>query len=152
MKNFEETIQAHLMACAATDEEFAIKLDAGMNGDKPISKCCEYIMAEVQKNAKGNRSVAVEDNEVYGMAKHFYIEDNIVIPAVRPNASVSLGDPKAGAIQKASEEYTLTDEDMAEVRQIAMERAIADMKRANREKASAKKEEPKGHPQLSLFD
>lgn len=156
MSTFEETIQAHLIECAATDEEFAIKLDAGMNGKKPISKCCEYIMAEMRKKAKGRGAIAVEDNEVFGLAKHFYIEDNIVIPTLRPNASVSVGDKKAEAISKAAEEYKPTEEDLAKARQIAIARELArrhedELKKAAEKKDKAK-EEAKGQQQLTIFD
>lgn len=74
---FETAIKLFLDNLAKEDEMFA-KSYAKPN--KSISECCTYIMQQVEKNRKDNaRCVACTDEEVYGLAIHYYDEDDIKV-------------------------------------------------------------------------
>lgn len=68
--NFKRTIQDYLEVRAKTDELFA-KSYAKPN--KSIDECITYILNEVQRSGCNG----FEDDEIYGMAVHYYDEDNI---------------------------------------------------------------------------
>jgi hypothetical protein len=67
---FKRTIQAYLVERAASDELFAGRY---ANPAKTIDDCITYILNTVQKS--GCNGFA--DDEIYGMAVHYYDEDNI---------------------------------------------------------------------------
>jgi len=69
-KQFEEIVQNHLVEFARGDESFALKLE---NPKKSIKECISYILNSVKKSGK----VAFADDEIFGMAVHYYDEDNI---------------------------------------------------------------------------
>ena len=71
-KTFKEAIKSHLDERAETDELFA-KSYAKEN--KNLDECCSYIMGEAQK--RGN-AVAMTDEEVFGMAVHYYPHSKII--------------------------------------------------------------------------
>lgn len=74
------------------------------NPKKSISECCKYIMKEVEKARKsGEKCVAVADEEVFGMAIHYYDEDDIVVE--EPKAQVKVAAP---ASTPSSESKTKT--------------------------------------------
>lgn len=68
--NFKRAIQDYLEERAKTDELFA-KSYAKPN--KSIDKCITYILNEVQRSGCNG----FEDDEIFGMAVHYYDEDNI---------------------------------------------------------------------------
>lgn len=97
---FETAIKTFLDNFAKEDETFA-KTYAKEN--KSIKECCQYIYGEVGKARKaGTQCVALSDEEVYGLAIHYYDEDDIKVannvakptqvatsaPAPAPEASV----------------------------------------------------------------
>ena len=67
---FKTTIKAYLDKRAAEDELFA-KTYAKEN--KNIDECCNYILQQVQKSG----CMGFTDEEIYGMAIHYYDEDDI---------------------------------------------------------------------------
>lgn len=71
MKNkpFAEAIKSYLDRRAAEDPQFA---ESYANPKKSISECCDYIVSEVRKQ---NR-MAMTDDEVYGLAVHYFDEEN----------------------------------------------------------------------------
>lgn len=73
--SFEDAIKAHLDEVAAQDETFA-KNYAKEN--KSIKECCNYIIGEMRKQQK-NGVAALSDEETYGMAIHYYDEDDIKV-------------------------------------------------------------------------
>ena len=74
---FETAIKTFLDNLAKEDEMFA-KNYAKPN--KSISECCKYIYQQVEKNKKaGEQCVACTDEEVYGLAIHYFDEDDIVV-------------------------------------------------------------------------
>lgn len=71
MTAFEESIKSYLDArVAAGDNVLAERLS---NPKKSIEECCRYICEEVRKT--GRQGFA--DEEIYGMAIHYYDEDDI---------------------------------------------------------------------------
>jgi hypothetical protein len=67
---FKRTIQNYLEQQAANDELFAVSY---RKPQKNIDGCITYILNTVQKS--GCNGFA--DDEIYGMAIHYYTEDNI---------------------------------------------------------------------------
>lgn len=65
MNTFEKTIKAYLDKVAESDAAFADKYDSSR-----IEECCSYIISEVRKT--GRQGFA--DEEIYGMAMHFFDE------------------------------------------------------------------------------
>lgn len=74
---FETSIKNFLDQLAQEDELFA-KTYAKKN--KSIKECCQFIYQQVQKARTGNaRCVACEDDEIYGLAIHYYDEDDLEV-------------------------------------------------------------------------
>lgn len=74
---FETAIKTFLDNLAKEDEMFSKNYT---KPNKSISECCKYIFQQVEKNRKNNeRCVACTDEEVYGLAIHYYDEDDIVV-------------------------------------------------------------------------
>lgn len=113
---FADTIKAYLDKRAAEDELFA-KTYAKPN--KSIDECCNYILGQVK--ASGRYGFA--DDEIYGMAVHYYDEDSI--------KDVKQVNVKQVVVNHAIE---LSDEDKAK----AKEEALRDFKEAERKKLEQK--------------
>lgn len=76
---FELTIMAYLDKRASEDELFS---KAYAKKTKSIERCCLYIIGEAQKkqfDTKKGKMAALPDAEVYGMAVHYYDEDDMEI-------------------------------------------------------------------------
>jgi hypothetical protein len=71
-ENFKRTIQAYLEERAKVDDLFA-KSYAKPN--KNIDDCITFILNEVQKSGCNG----FEDDEIFGMAVHYYDEDNLSV-------------------------------------------------------------------------
>lgn len=101
--SFETAIKDYLDKHAQEDPTFA-PIYAKPN--KSIAECCKYITQEVEKNCrKGGRCVAVREQEVYGLAIHYYDEDDIVVDGPKKNVQVA-----AGATETVSETVKATAE------------------------------------------
>lgn len=83
LTSFETAIKQFLDNLACEDAAFA---KTYQKPNKSISECCKYICQEVEKNRKGAKCVACSDEEVFGLAIHYYDEDNIVVEG--PKAKV----------------------------------------------------------------
>lgn len=104
---FEKAIKAFLDDRAEKDEAFAKKYKSEK---KNIADCCKFIIAEVKKSCKGNEA-ACTDEYVYGLAMHYYDEENIKVQANAPSCRVVVpGDME------------LSEEDKKEAREEAMRR------------------------------
>lgn len=68
--NFKRTIKDYLEERAKTDELFA---KAYAKPNKSIDECITYILNEVQRSGCNG----FEDNEIFGMAVHYWDEDNL---------------------------------------------------------------------------
>ena len=136
-KTFTEAIKGYLDERARTDELFA-KSYAKEN--KNLDECCAYIMGEAKK--RGN-AVAMTDNEVFGMAVHYYDEDEIKVdklPAgTRAVASVS------------SKPVQLTEEDKQKAREEAIRRLFKEQYALLKKKTPRGKKETTEVQQMSLF-
>jgi hypothetical protein len=71
-EQFQNTILTHLQGIAVSDSAFKAKFE---NPKKSINDCITYILNTVQKS--GCNGFA--DEEIYGMAMHYYDEENIKI-------------------------------------------------------------------------
>ena len=136
--SFQETIKSHLDDRAKTDELFA-KSYAKEN--KSIDECCNYILGEAKK--RGN-AVAISDAEVFGMAVHYYDEDNIKVNKVSANVKASVSSP----VNKAVE---LTEEDKEKARQAALKRLEEEQHALLKKKPVKPKKEATEVQQMSLF-
>jgi len=95
---FEEIIKAHLDEKAASDERFA---DVYSRTNKNISDCCKYIVHEAKKSAKGSSAYVMTDDEVFGLAAHYYQEDDIVLDGAAKGGVVSVGSSIPTAITQS---------------------------------------------------
>lgn len=71
-ENFKRTIQAYLEERAKVDELFAKSYS---KPNKNIDDCITFILNEVQKSGCNG----FEDDEIFGMAVHYYDEDNLSV-------------------------------------------------------------------------
>ena len=101
MKMFEKAIKTFLDDKAEKDPAFAEKYNSEK---KNIADCCKFIIAEVKKSCKG-KEAACTDEYVYGLAMHYYDEENIKVPANTPSCRVVV----SGDVQ-------LTEEDTKEAK------------------------------------
>lgn len=69
-ENFKRTIQAYLEERAKVDDLFAKSYS---KPNKNIDECITFILNEVQKSGCNG----FEDDEIFGMAVHYYDEDNL---------------------------------------------------------------------------
>ena len=106
---FKKTIQDHLQKLADNDPLFAETLK---KENKNIEDCCTYILNQVQKS--GHNGFA--DEEIFGMAVHFYDEDD-----------VEAGKPINSRVV-VNHVVELTEEDKAEAKEKAMEQLISEAK------------------------
>ena len=75
MTHFENAIKEYLDARAKEDVKFAEKYS---NGKKSIEECCRFILGEMKKKAKSGMYGAT-DAEVFGLAVHYYDEEDIKV-------------------------------------------------------------------------
>ena len=81
--SFERVIKEHLDNMAKRDGNFA---QMYRKPNKSLAECINYIMREMSK--RGN-AVPATDEEVYGLAVHYYEEDSIKdVPEVSGHVSV----------------------------------------------------------------
>lgn len=85
LTGFEAAIKQFLDNLASEDPAFA---KTYQKPNKSVAECCKYIMQEVEKNRKGAKCVACTDEEVFGLAIHYYDEDNIKVDG--PSAKVKV--------------------------------------------------------------
>lgn len=80
-EQFKEIIQKHLENFALEDVVFAEKLK---NKSKNIDDCVQYILNEVKKSGINGFS----DDEIFGMAIHYYDEEKIDIGKPIPKVQI----------------------------------------------------------------
>lgn len=79
-ETFKKTISDHLQSVADKDPLFAVTLK---KENKNIDGCINYILGKVQKSGCSGFA----DDEIFGMAMHYYDEDGIK-PGKPVNATV----------------------------------------------------------------
>ena len=137
-QDFKKAIQAYLDLRAKTDKLFAVSY---AKTNKNLDDCCNYILGEAKK--RGN-AVAMTDEEVYGMAVHYYDEDDIKINKVPANARTSVSTPVSKAVE-------LTEEDKEKARQVAIQRLAEEQHALLKKKPTRAKKEVTEVQQMSLF-
>lgn len=137
---FEQAIKTYLDKRAQDDPLFAVSY---AKPKKSIQECARYCMQEARKLVKDNVAV-VDDPTLYGWAVHYYDEDNIKVTGnySQVHAEVS-HTPKV----------ELTEQEKAEAKKIAMERAIEEQRKQLHTKSKKTAQTKENEPvQTSLFD
>ena len=132
---FNETIKAYLEERAENDALFAVKF---ANPSKSVEDCVTYIINQVQKSGCNG----FEDTEIYGMAVHYWEENEIEVG--KPiNCKVVV-----------NHTVELTEEEKEQARQDAINKLrdeeMAKMRRPSQPKKATEKETANVQP--SLFD
>jgi hypothetical protein len=99
--DFKKQITQYLDKRAETDLLFKPVYE---KANKSIDECIEFIYKEVKKKAGSNNAIGLTDDEVYGMAVHYYQEDNIVVNKV-------LEEVKVVSLPKAETPSFIIDDD-----------------------------------------
>lgn len=135
--NFKKTIKAYLDRRAQEDSLFAVSY---AKEGKNIEECCNFIMNTVKESGCNGFS----DEEIYGMAVHYYDEDQIdtkYLKGIEGNVVVN-------------HKVELTDEDKAEMAKKAKEDYYKECLQKQREQNKPKAKpvaQKKEAEQLSLF-
>lgn len=132
--SFKNAVKLYLDTRAANDELFAVTYK---KENKSLDECCNYIMSEAKK--RGN-AVCMSDDEVYGLAIHYYDEDGLKVEKAPGCSRVSVSTPKVN----------LTDEDKKAAHEAAIKRLAEEQYQSLRKKP-AKKKETSEVQQMSLF-
>ena len=130
--NFKATIKAYLEQRAESDILFSFKYSAPR---KNIDGCVTYILNTVQKSGCNG----FEDDEFFGMAVHYYDEDNIEV-GKQMNAHVVV-----------NHVVQLTEEEKEQARQDAIQKAQDETYRKMTQPIRKTKKVTL-NPQPSLFD
>lgn len=131
--NFKRTIQDYLEVRVKTDELFA-KSYAKEN--KNIDECVNFILSQVQKSGCNGFT----DDEIFGIAVHYYDEDNIKdIKPISCNAVVN-------------HKVELSDEEKDELKNKARNDFYNEQLAKQRDSIKPKKKVEKKVAEPSLFD
>lgn len=142
----KDAIKAYLDGRAKNDEQFA---QSYAKANKNIDECFDYVIGEVRK--RGN-AVYMTDAEVFGLAVHYYDEDDIKINRLPEGTKLSASAPavelseedKAKAHDQAVKEYRQQCIDRMREAEDQKAKKLAERRKAEREKNSTL--------QPSLFD
>lgn len=135
----KEAIQSYLDERAKADELFAV---AYKKKNKSIDECCTYIMGEAKK--RGN-AVCMSDEEVFGLAVHYYDEDDIKVNKLPSNVRAS------ASTTTPAKSVKLTEEDEKKAREEAIKRLTEEQHALLRKKPTRAKKEVIEVQQMSLF-
>lgn len=142
----KDAIKAYLDERAKNDEQFA---QSYTKANKNIDECFDYVIGEVRK--RGN-AVYMTDAEVFGLAVHYYDEDDIKINRLPEGTKLSASAPavelseedRAKAHDQAVKEYRQQCIDRMREAEEQKAKKLAERRKAEREKNSTL--------QPSLFD
>lgn len=134
--SFNQAVKAYLDKRAKEDPLFAPKY---ANPKKNIDECCSYIAGEAKK--RGN-AVYMNDAEVYGLAVHYYDEENIKINKLPAGQKASVSSPAKPVV--------LTEEDKKAAHEAAIKRLTEEQYQSLKKKPSKKKTDDNVQ-QMSLF-
>lgn len=131
--NFKAVIKDHLESIAANDSKFKERYELD---SKSLDDCITYILNYV----KDSKIMGYTDSEIFGLARHYYDEDNIKV-----------GKPFDRGTVVVNRQIELTPEEKAEAKEKAIREVIEEEK--SRIRGKNKKEELKGNlgEQASLF-
>ena len=136
-----DAIRAYLERRAAEDPQFA---ESYAKPGKSIDECYRYILGEARKRGS---AVCMTDEEVYGLAVHYYDEDNIKV-APAPAARVAHTAPASVELSEQEKEAARESARKAYERQCFREEAERD---ARRRKAEAEKKAEQRKQRQSMF-
>ena len=129
---FKKTIEIYLKNRAELDPLFAETLK---KENKNIDDCITYILNQV----KSSGCNGFTDDEIFGMAAHYYDEDDLK-PGAKINAKVVV-----------NHQVEITEDDKVDAKQKALDQLIAEEKARLTRKPTKKKEDPNQTEQVSLF-
>lgn len=135
---FRTRIKEHLDSVAAGDPVFAEKYGSKSN---TMDQCCDFICTQVKKSGR----TAFADEEIFGMAVHYYDEKN--------PGDITDGASNGCSVVCSVPGYELTEIEKEEARQKALDEyrrgLLEDMKRSSvRSKTEPKKEVQSETPSL----
>lgn len=133
-ESFKEIIKKYLDERASTDELFAVTYS---KKNKSIEGCCEYILGEASKRGS---AVQMSDEEVYGMAVHYYDEDDIKINKVSGSSKIL-----------APAKVELTEDDKKAAHEAALRRLTEEQYQLLKKKPGKKRESTEVQPSLFEF-
>lgn len=141
---FQKRIKEYLDSKAANDAAFAEKY---ANEEKSIEECCDFIIGEVKKT---NR-IGFDDAEIYGLAIHYYDEEEC-----KPNGKHSCRIVcDVAPVLTEEEKAKLAEEAKAEYKQSVIRQMQAEEREKKEKQAKAAKEkrekEASLYAQQSLF-
>lgn len=98
----KDKIHQYLDTRAKEDPQFAANY---AKPEKSFEQCWLFILGEAKKRAV-NGTCFMDDEEVYGLAVHYYDEDNIEINSIQGNFSVAASSPgkNSKSVSKVIEE------------------------------------------------
>jgi hypothetical protein len=131
-ENFQKVIETHLQNMAQLDTVFAIKLQ---NPNKNIDDCIRYILNTVKKS----QCNGFTDAEIYGMANHYYDEQN-----VEPVGDISMR-------VVVNHHIELSEEDIQAQKQKALDEIVREEKNKLLKKVEKKPKVQISEDQFSLF-
>ena len=132
--HFKQTILAYLENQTQTDELFAPKFN---NPAKNIDDCITYILNRVKESG----CQGFHHDEIYGMAIHYYQEENIKVGKEITNYKVVVDHP-----------VEFTEEEKAEAKEAALKMCIQEeYQKLHKAPVKAKQEEKPVFIQTSLF-
>lgn len=85
-----DKVRTYLENKAKAEAEFAT-IYAKPN--KSLEECWKYIVSEARKQAV-NQCACISDEDVYNMAVHYYMEDDVKAPSSAPKVKVTTTEPK----------------------------------------------------------
>ena len=144
----KDAIKAYLDERAKNDEQFA---QSYAKANKNIDECFDYVIGEAHKRG---HAVYMTDAEVFGLAVHYYDEDDIKINRLPKGTKVSASssapavelseEDKAKAHDQAVKEYKQQCIDRMRAAEEQKAKKLAERRKAEREKSNTL--------QPSLFD
>ena len=134
MTPFEEAVKTYLDTRASEDAQFAANY---AKQNKNFDECIRFIYGEVRKlNTNRGNCIALRDEDVFGLAVHYYDEDDIKV-------SEEVNDIVADYVREAAAKVELTDEEKAEARKIAVQNEADRVQRKMKEDAENRKKAPR---------
>lgn len=145
-ESIKDAIKSYLDERARTDELFARSY---AKKNKSIDECFAYIMGEALKNsiaiASGVKGCAMDNDVVYGMAVHYYDEDDIKVNKLPSNVRTS------ASTTTPAKPVKLTEEEEKRAREEAIKRLAEEQYTLLKKKPSRSKKEVTEVKQMSLF-
>lgn len=149
--SFKNTIKSYLDERARTDELFAKSYE---KPNKSLDECCNYILGEVLKSSTSIsprvKFTDMKEDIMYGMAVHYYDEDDIKIEKLSANVRVSASTPSTSPT-KPPKPVELTEDEMKTARKEAIKRLAEEQYASLKKKPAKTKKEANEVQQMSLF-